>query len=99
VGTKGKIDSEFFGPSLFFYGSDSISSKIRGKVRIMPVIFNSKIPDEALKWSFRAEIDSFIEAIIHDRETPVTIEHGFRVLRLVTAAYESAKHKSAVNLE
>ena len=99
VGTKGKIDSEFFGPSLFFYGSDSISSKIRGKVRIMPVIFNSKIPDEALKWSYRAEIDSFIESIIHDRETPVTIEHGFRVLRLVTAAYESAKHKSAVNLE
>ncbi len=99
VGTKGKIDTEFFGPSLFFYGSNSISSKIRGRVRIMPVNFDFRIPDEALKWSYKKEIDSFVDSVIKDEETPISIEHGVNVLKLVTAAYESAKHKTAVNLE
>jgi predicted dehydrogenase len=99
VGTEGKIDSEFFGPSLFFYGSHSISSKIRGKVRIMPVRFNPRIPDEALKWSYKKEIDSFIESIVSNRKTPVTVDHGFSVLNVVTAAYESAKSKAAISLE
>lgn len=98
VGTKGKIDTEFFGPSLFFYGSNSISSKIRGKVRIMPVNFDSRIPDEALKWSYKKEIDSFVDSVINNEETPISIEHGISVLKLVTAAYESAKHKTAVSL-
>lgn len=99
VGTKGKIDSEFYGPSLFFYSSNSVSSKIRGKVRIMPVRFHSKIPDEALKWSYKSEIDSFVESILNDKKPPIPIEHGFQVLRLVTAAYESARQNSSINLE
>jgi len=99
IGTKGKIDTEFFGPSLYFYSSDSITSKIRGKIRITPVKFNPKVPDEALKWSYKKEIDCFLESIIMDRKPPVTIEHAMNVLRLTVSAYESARLKSAVSSE
>lgn len=99
IGTRGKIDSEFYGPSLFFYGSNSITSKIRGKIKITPVKFNPKVPDEALKWSYKKEIDCFLESIIKDKKPPVTIEHAVTALRLIVSAYESARLKSAVILE
>jgi len=99
IGTKGKIDSEFYGPSLFLYCSNSIMSKIRGKIRITPVKFNPKVPDEALKWSYKKEIDCFLESIIKDKKPPITVEHGLNVLRLIVSAYESARLKSAVVLE
>jgi len=98
VGTGGKIDSEFLGPSLYFYGSNSISSKIRGKVKITPDKFNPKVPDEALKWSYKKEIDCFLESIVQDKKPPITLEHALLVLKVVLAAYDSAKHKSAVRM-
>lgn len=99
VGTQGKINSEFLGPSLYFYGSNTISSKIRGMVKISPGNFNPKVPDEALKWSYKKEIDCFLESIVRDEKPPVTLEHALQVLETVVAAYDSAKRKSSVNLE
>lgn len=99
IGTKGKIDSEFYGPSLYFYSSDSITSKIRGKIRITPVKFNPKIPDEAFKWSYKREIDCFLESIVKDEKPPVPVQQGLNVLKLITSAYESARSKTAVALE
>ena len=99
IGTKGKIDSEFYGPSLSFYSSGSITSRIRGKTTITPVKFNPKLPDAALKWSYKKEIDCFLESIIKDEEPPIPIRDGLNVLRLVASAYKSARLKSAVVLE
>lgn len=99
IGTGGRIDSEFLGPSLYFYGSNSISSKIKGKVKITPGKFNPKIPDEALKWSYKKEIDCFLESIVRDQKPPITLDHALQVLKIVVAAYDSAKHKSAVSME
>lgn len=95
VGTEGLIGSEFYGPSLFFYGSNSITSKIKGKIRITPHGFNPRIPDEALKWSYKREVDLFLESIIRDVEPPITAEHALSVLRLVVSAYDSARQVSA----
>jgi predicted dehydrogenase len=99
IGTKGKIESEFTGPSLFYYGSHSITSKMRGRIRIIPAGLNPKVPDEGIKWSYREEIDRFLESLLDDKEPPVCIEDGVRALKLVVAAYESAKLGRAVSLE
>jgi predicted dehydrogenase len=98
IGTKGKIDSEFFGPSLFFYSSDSITSKIRGRIRMTPMKVNPNVPDDALKSSYKKEIDSFLDAVISSEQPPVTVDDGIRALRLVVSAYESAKLGRAVTL-
>lgn len=99
IGSKGAVDSEFYGPSLYFYSSNSITSKIKGKIRITPVRFNPKVPDEALQWSYKKEIDCFLESIINDEKPPIPAGHGLNVLRLVVSAYESARSKSVVVLE
>ena len=98
IGAEGKIDSEFFGPSIFFYSQNSIASKIRGKIKITPVQFNPKVADEALKWSYKKEIDCFLESVIKDRMPPITIRDAMNTLRLVVSAYDSARLKSAVSL-
>lgn len=97
IGADGKIDSDFLGPSLSFYGTKSMTSKIRGKVRIVPVRFNPNVPDEALKWSYRKEIDCFLDSIIEDKEPPVTIEHGMNVLEIVISAYERTGSKPEIS--
>ena len=99
IGTKGKIDSEFFGPSLFFYSSDSITSKIKGRIRMTPMKVNPNIPDDGLRSSYKKEIDSFLDAIINDTEPAVTVNDGVNALRLVASAYDSAKLGHPIELK
>ena len=99
IGTKGKIDSQMFGPSLYYYSSGSIASKIRGRIRITPPGVDARLPDDALKQSYREEVDCFLEAILNKRDPPVTADDGLRALRLVVAAYESAKLGRPVPLD
>jgi len=89
VGDKGKIESDFFGPSLYLYSKNSLSSKLRGKIRVTPVKFNPNIPNEALNWSYQQEIESFLDSIIKDKEPPVTAKQAREVLKLVLAAYKA----------
>lgn len=98
IGTKGKIDSQIFGPSLYYYSSGSITSKIRGRIRITPLGVDPRLPDDALKQSYRKEIDCFLEAILNNKGPPATADDGLRALRVVVAAYESAKLGRPVSL-
>jgi predicted dehydrogenase len=98
IGTKGKISSEFYGPSLFFYGTNSITSKIKGKIKITPIKFNPKVPDQALKWSYQKEIDIFLESILKNKKPPITLEDAMNSLKLVISAYESSRLKSVVSI-
>jgi len=99
IGEKGKIESDFFGPSLSLYSTNSLASKIKGKIKITPSAFDPKIPDEALRWSYKKEIDSFLRSIIKNREPPVTGKEAREALKLVLAAYESDKSKTVVVLK
>jgi len=99
IGERGKIESDFFGPSLYFYSNDSLTSRIKGKVKITPRKFNPKIPDQALAWSYGQEIESFLDSIIKDKDPPVSAEEAREALRLILAAYESGKTKSLIKLE
>lgn len=99
IGTKGKIESEFSGPSLFYYGSQSITSRIRGRVRITPARLNPNVPDDGMRWSYRDEIDRFLESLLENKEPPISIEDGERALKVVVSAYESARLGRAVSLE
>jgi len=99
IGTKGKIDSQIFGPSLYYYSVDSVTSKIRGRIRITPPGIDARLPDDALKKSYREEIDCFLDAILNRSDPPVTADDGIRALRLVVGAYESAKLGRPVPLE
>ncbi len=99
IGEKGKIESDFFGPSLYFYSKDSLASRIKGKLTITPGKFNPKNPGEALEWSYRREIEGFLNSIINDRKPPVSGEEARQALKLILAAYESYKTRSAIKLD
>jgi len=99
IGINGKIESDCLGPSLYFYSTSSLISKLRGKIKITPVKFDPKIPHEALSWSYKKEIDDFLTSIIKNREPSVSGEQAKEALRLILAAYESIRSKSVVTFE
>jgi len=99
IGERGKIESDFFGPSLYLYSEGSLASKIKGKSKITPGKFNPKIPNEALEWSYRQEIESFLNSIVEDKKPQVTGEEAREALKLVLAAYESNETKRVIKLE
>jgi len=97
IGTKGKIESDGLGPSLYFYGTDSLTSRLRGRIRITPR-FDPKNPSEALSWSYRQEIEDFLTSVTRNREPAVSGEQAREGLRLILAAYESARTKSVISI-
>lgn len=99
IGTNGKIESDGLGPSLDFYRSGSIMSRLRGKIRITPRKFDPKIPHEALAWSYRQEIDDFLGSIIKNKKPSITGGEAKEALRLILAAYESTSSGSTILLE
>ena len=99
IGTTGKIESDLFGPSLYFYNKNSLASKLRGKIRIIAKGLNPKVPDEALSLSYKNEIENFLSSILDDREPNVTGKEAREVLKTTLAIYESSKTKSVVFLE
>ena len=99
IGTNGKIESDCLGPSLYFYSPNSLVCRLRGKIKITPVKFDPKIPQEALSWSYEQEIEDFLTSIIQNREPSVTGEQAKEALRLILAAYESIRSKSVVTFE
>lgn len=99
IGTNGKVESDCLGPSLYFYSTNSLTCKLRGKIKITPVKFDPKIPHEALSWSYRREIDDFLTSIIKNREPSVTGEQAKEALRMILAAKESIRSKSAITLK
>jgi len=99
IGTNGKVESDCLGPSLYFYSTNSLTCRLRGKIKITPVKFDPKIPHEALSWSYRKEIDDFLTSIIKNREPSVTGEQAKEALRMILAAKESIRSKSVVALE
>lgn len=99
VGERGKIESDFFGPSLHFYSRDSLASRIKGKITITPGRFNPKNPGEALEWSYRREIECFLNSIVEDKEPPVSGVEARQALKLILAAYKSNETRSAIKLD
>jgi predicted dehydrogenase len=99
IGTNGKIESDCLGPSLYFYSTNSLVCTLKGKIKITPANFDPKIPQQALSWSFKKEIDDFLTSIIKNREPSVTGEQAKEALKLILAAYESISSKSVVTFE
>jgi predicted dehydrogenase len=98
VGCDGKIDSDFFGPSLSLYSRQSLSSRLRGKIEITPGKFGTKDPSEALKYSYRREIDEFVDSVLDNKPVAVTGEEAKRCLEVILAASESNKTGSTLKL-
>jgi len=97
-GTRGNLASEIFGPSFQFYSVDSVSCKLRGKIKLTPGKFDPKIPLEAFNWSYKQEINDFLESIAYDRKPSVSGKEARESLRLILAAYESYREKSVISL-
>ena len=99
IGSEGKIDADFFGPSLFFYSKRSLASRLKGKIEIIPNKFSSKDPNEALKWSYRKEIDSFVESVLDNKTVAVTGNEAKKCLEVILAAYKSNKSGYIIKLD
>jgi len=98
IGTNGLIESDCFGPSLYFYSPNSLMCRLKGKIKITPRNFDPNIPQEALQWSYTKEIDQFLRSIIENRESPVPGAEAKEALSLILAAYESIRSKSKIGL-
>ena len=99
VGCEGKIDSDFFGPSLSFYSRQSLAARLKGKIEITPGKFSTKDPSEALKYSYRSEIDAFVNSVLDDKPVAVTGGEAKTCLEVILAAYESNKTGSTIKLD
>lgn len=98
IGTTGILESDIFGPSFQFYGANSLTCKIKGKIRLTPGKFDPKIPFQALSWSYKKEIDDFLESIARNKPPSVTGKEARDSLGLILAAYESYRTKSVISL-
>ena len=98
TGTRGILESDIFGPSFQFYSTDSLSCKIKGKIKLTPGKFDPKIPFQALSWSYKREIDDFLESVARNKTPSITGEDARESLRLILAAYDSYRNKSTVSL-
>lgn len=98
TGTTGILESDIFGPSFQFYSANSLSCKIKGKIRLTPVRFDPKIPFQALNWSYKREIDDFLESVARNKAPPITGKEARESLRLILAAYESYGTNSRISL-
>jgi UDP-N-acetylglucosamine 3-dehydrogenase len=99
VGSKGKIDSDFFGPSLSLYSRQSLASRLKGKIEITPGKFGTKDPSEGLKYSYRREINEFVNSVLDKKPVAVTGEEAKTCLEVILAAYESNKTGSTIKLD
>jgi len=91
LGTQGRIYSDFFGPSLYYYNEKSLICKLKGMIKITPIQTDPKIPFLAKNYAWKKEIESFINCIINDEEPPVTGEDGRRALEVILNAYRSTR--------
>jgi len=98
TGTRGILESDIYGPSFQFYSIDSLSCKIKGRMKLTPKKFDPNIPNEALTWSYMKEIDDFLEAVRSGKTPEVSGEEARESLKLILAAYESSASKSVVQL-
>jgi predicted dehydrogenase len=98
TGTTGILESDIFGPSFQFYSANSLSCKIKGKIKLTPGRFDPKIPFQALNWSYKREIDDFLESVARNKDPPITGKEARESLRLILAAYESCGTNSMISL-
>lgn len=91
LGSQGRICSDFFGPSLWYYNEDSLICKLKGMIKITPIKMDPKIPFLAKNHSWKKLIESFVNCIIKDEEPPVTGEDGRRALQIILDAYRSTQ--------
>jgi predicted dehydrogenase len=98
IGSEGKIESDFFGPSLSFYSKHSRICKLKGAVKLTPKPLDPKIPFFALQFSQKKTIDSFIDCILHDSVPPVPSEEARKVLQVTLSAFESFRTGNFIQL-
>jgi predicted dehydrogenase len=91
LGSQGRIDSELFGPYLHYFNEKSLVCKLKGMIKITPFELDPRIPFIAKNYSWKKEIESFIDCIIRDKEPPITGDDGRRVLKVILDAYKSAR--------
>jgi predicted dehydrogenase len=89
IGTKGKILTDFTGPTFSLYKDGSLLSRIKGINKIMPeYTVNKNIPFTEM--AYRKEMENFIESILKNKEPYVTGNDGIKVMKIVDTARASA---------
>ena len=95
--TGGQIDFQFSS----YDPADSLVFIVKDEERISVPIESSGFVDSVYPGhmdSFKKEIDYFIDAIINDRDTIVSIENGVRSLEVIDASYVSSMERKEVHL-
>jgi len=96
LGTEGKIISELTGPSLMIYREGTLLSRILGIQRIIPKELHPKLPGS--QYAYKKELEEFINAIIRDKDPPVTGEDGLIAIKVIEAAKESVEKKAIIQI-
>lgn len=93
-GKKGMFRVNYLNQELYFYEntgftSDSWNSVIEGDMR--KIHLENKEP-------LKSEIEAFISSIIHKQESPVSGEHGLRVLQIANKILSSAQERRIMEI-
>jgi predicted dehydrogenase len=99
TGEKGKIATDFFGPSLTYYNKEAFMCKIRGMMTLTPGRADPMIPNTALDNTYNREIDAFLHSVVNKQAAPIPGREGVECLKLILAAYESARTQRIVRID
>ena len=53
---------------------------------------------ERYQQAYKSELDAYIDALVHKKQMPITVQDGLKALQLADAAVESVKTGRAVRL-
>ena len=53
---------------------------------------------ERYQQAYKSELDAYIDALVHKKQMPITVQDGLKALQLADAALESVKTGRAVRL-
>ena len=98
-GTKGKVSSDYLGPTLKYYCDDSRICRHKGSVELTPRKFDPKVPFQLYRRSTYDQIDAFVSSIQDDEPPLIPGEEGRKNLEVVLKAYQSAKSGKDMNIK
>jgi len=90
LGEKGTVDSDLWGPSVYYYSDQSLMCKLRGRLKLTPSNLDPNIPFMAKNYAYGKEIDSFLDSIIEDKKPEISGEDGLKALNVLLEAINTA---------
>lgn len=98
LGTKGKVITDFTGPTITLYKEGSWISRVRGPHKIMPrFAVNPNVP--LTQTGYRKELEHFLDCVLNKEEPSPTGQEDKVNLKIVEAALKSSTNGKFIEVK